>query len=126
MGGSVWLLPEADVYAEPGGVWLGGDADVTVGLPSSLPIEVNLRAGAADVVVSWSGTGDGEVRLSAGEARTVTMVPSARTAAIADPRRVQAVAGLAGRQGPAVSRRVDLGAEIAASDVAQKRATPIT
>ena len=75
MGGSVWLLPEADVYAEPGGAWLGGDADVTIGLPSSQPIDVELRAGAADVVVRWSGTGDGEVRLRAGEQRRVTMVP---------------------------------------------------
>ncbi|WP_110171354.1 hypothetical protein [Luteitalea pratensis] len=75
MGGSVWLLPEADVYAEPGGVWLGGDADITLGLPSSLPMEVNLRAGAADVAVAWSATDNGEARLSAGETRTVTMVP---------------------------------------------------
>ncbi len=83
MGGGVWLLPEADVYAEPGGVWLGGDADVTVGLPSSLPIEVNLRAGAADVVVSWSGTGDGEVRLPAGETRHGDDGAAARAAAVA-------------------------------------------
>ena len=75
MGDSVWLLPDADIYAEPGGAWLGGDADVIVGLPSSRPVEMQVRAGAAAVVVTWSGTGEGEVSLSAGEARSVTMVP---------------------------------------------------
>jgi hypothetical protein len=75
MGDSVWLLPEADVYAEPGGLWLGGDADVIVGLPSSRPVDVEVRAGAAAVVIAWAGTGEGEAALSAGEARTVTMVP---------------------------------------------------
>ena len=70
MGGAVWLLPEADVYAEPGGVWLGGDADVTRRrCPRRTPLEVSLRAGASDVVVCVVGTGDGEVRLPAGETR---------------------------------------------------------
>jgi hypothetical protein len=76
MGDAVWLLPEDGIYPEPDGAWIAGDADVTVGLPSSAPRRVALRAGAAAVVVSWSGARSGDAQLAAGETRVVTLVPS--------------------------------------------------
>jgi hypothetical protein len=36
---------------------------------------VSLRAGAADVVVTWSGAGEEEIRLAEGETRLVTLRP---------------------------------------------------
>ena len=75
-GRAVWLLPEDGIYPEPDGAWIAGDADVTVGLPSSAPLSVGLRAGAAAVVVSWSGARSGDAHLVAGETRVVTMAPA--------------------------------------------------
>jgi hypothetical protein len=75
LGGTLWLLPEDGIYPEPEGAWLAGDADVIVGVTSSEAFEVSLRAGAAPVVVRWSGAGEGEARLAAGETRVVTMAP---------------------------------------------------
>jgi hypothetical protein len=118
----VWLLPAADIYAEPGGAWLGGDADVVVGLPSSRPVEVDVRAGAAGVVVGWSGTGGGEETLSAGAVRRVTMVPHhgrlrLRTRGGFRPSQVS----------PGAKDQRYLGAWISAPGQRdQKRATPIT
>lgn len=75
LGAGVWLFPETGIYAEPDGAWLAGDSDATIGLPSSAPVAVSLRAGAADVVVTWSGAGEEEIRLAAGETRLVTLRP---------------------------------------------------
>jgi hypothetical protein len=76
MGEAVWLLPEDGIYPEPDGAWVAGDADVTVGLPSSAPLRVGLRAGAAAVVVSWFGAHAGQAHLAADETRVVTMTPA--------------------------------------------------
>ncbi|MCC6163187.1 MAG: hypothetical protein IT182_07540 [Acidobacteria bacterium] len=73
MGPDVWLLPDEGVHPEPGGVWLGGDGAVTVGTSAPGPRELTVRAGDADVVVSWVGSRRGEVRLKAGETRVVTV-----------------------------------------------------
>ncbi len=75
-GAEVWLLPEEGIYPESGGAWVAGDADVTIGLPSREALQVELRAGAAGVTVALSGTSDDEVRLAAGERRTVTLTPA--------------------------------------------------
>jgi hypothetical protein len=70
----VWLLPQEGVYPEPDGAWLAGDAEVVVGIPAS-SATVTLAAGAAPVLVSWTGRGGGDVSLAAGERRTVTLRP---------------------------------------------------
>jgi hypothetical protein len=75
VGEALWLLPEDGIYPEAGGAWLAGDADVELGLPSSAPQPVSLRAGDSDVQVSWEGAERGEARLVAGETRVVTMTP---------------------------------------------------
>lgn len=76
MGGMVWLLPEVGIYPEADGAWLAGDADVTVGLPSSAAFELSVSAGAVDVAVRWSGSGGGEVQVPAGAMRLVTVTPA--------------------------------------------------
>ena len=125
LGNAAWLLPAEGIHPEPGGAWLAGDAEVTVGLPSSGPQVVVLRAGAADVVVSWEGATSGEARLAAGETREVTMTPARgrlrlRTRGGFRPSQVSP-----GRRRPAVPRCVDFGAIAAARRrPTQKRATP--
>jgi hypothetical protein len=74
IGTVVWLLPQEGVYPEPDGAWLAGDAEVVVGIPAS-SATVTLAAGAAPVLVSWTGRGGGDVSLAAGERRTVTLRP---------------------------------------------------
>jgi hypothetical protein len=76
VGEDVWLLPEDGIYPEPGGAWLAGNAGVTLGLLSSAPQRIALRAGGASVVVSWDGAERGEARLASGETRVVTMAPA--------------------------------------------------
>jgi hypothetical protein len=73
--GSVWLLPERDVFPEPDGLWLAGDSTIVAGLSADRPVPVTIRAGASPVVVQWVGTGGGELRLAAGEERSAVFLP---------------------------------------------------
>ncbi len=71
IAGTVWLLPEDDVYAEGQGAWIAGDADVTVGIVSDGLESLQVRAGAAPVTVTFDGAVTQGLELGPGEMREV-------------------------------------------------------
>ena len=74
MGETLWLLPERGSYPEADGLWVGGDADVTVGVVGA-PLRLRVQAGAADVEVELQGSESRRLTLSSGAAEEVTVTP---------------------------------------------------